>query len=77
MARDGLGMGREFRAMQEPARARIEGFSETLRATWREVCARNAAGALSIMAADAAAMCATIGTIVGPAPDAQLRVIAR
>jgi len=59
------------------ARARIESFSETLRATWREVCARNAAGALSIMAADAAAMCATIGTIVGPAPDAQLRVIAR
>ena len=29
------------------------------------------------MAADAAAMCATIGTIVGHAPDAQLRVIAR
>lgn len=58
------------------ARERSDSFSETLRAAWREVRARNAAAALSIMTADAAAMCAALVTIEGPPQGAQLRVIA-
>ena len=58
------------------ARERMERFTDTLRAAWREVCARNAAGAAAILAADAAAMRAALGSAAQPPQGAPLPAVA-
>jgi len=58
------------------ARERMERFTETLHAVWREVRARNAAGAVAILAADAAAMRAALGAPAHTPQGAPLLAVA-